>query len=350
VGNNVYGYDLRNNTTPIITMPSTEIPILQAADEINQIVFSPTRRMATGREKKSGSTPAPFLAAADDSGCVTVTDTIEGSTCDKHASERCYNHGHEAMTTSLAFRPRANSGKQQQQQSLLLASGGTDCSVQLWSSSREAHPPLCTVCLAPDSSSTSVATNQICNPPMVHCLNWSPSGMLLAAGLGDGSVAMMLLQQSSPTTARLAVTSRLHDAHSGTVACCLFPEWKSATNIDCNQAISAHDRLFCTAGNDGCVVLWDLGTTVAGEKATNPATVLQQQIPCSSDTTAAEYHETTMDSGLVDMDQPKTLFAFQHAAKPNWMVSSRGRDPILPSALFVADTSPDITVYAIPLQ
>jgi hypothetical protein len=173
--------------------------------------------------------------------------------------------------------------------------------------------------------------------------------MLLAAGLGDGSVAMMLLQQSSPTTARLVVTSRLHDAHSGTVACCLFPEWKSTANNDNNHAISAHDRLFCTAGNDGCVVLWDLGTMVAGEKATNPATVLQQQIPrCSSDTTATAEHHETMEN--LDMDQPKTLFALRHEAKPNWMVSSRGRDPVLPSALFVADTTPDITVYAIPLQ
>jgi WD repeat-containing protein 53 len=349
VENNVYGYDLRNITSPIITDSSIDFSFLGAPDEINQIAFSPRRNLPTDRRKDSrNNSSVTYLAAADDSGTVRVTDSIgaDNNGCSTlRRNKRVYCHGRDAMVTSLAFCPRSTN----KQTCCLLASGGTDCCIQLWdignakSKEQQQQLPLCSVSIPP----TDAAANQICNPPMVHSLNWSPSGLLLAAGLGDGSVA--LLQQTGTS---LVLTARLNDAHSGSLASCLFPEWTCTNNNNANStAIAAHDRLFCTAGNDGCIVLWDLGVTVSGsDKAINPADILQLQ---SDDDVTPKLNGLRLSAATkidADMDQPQTLFAFQHVAKPNWMVSSRGRDPVFPSSLFVADTSHDITAYTIPLQ
>lgn len=353
VENNVYGYDLRNITSPIITEPAANFPFLQASDEINQMAFSP-RRNRLGRGKNSSNSDissAFYLATADDAGAVRVTDNIEGrleaATNSQQRNQRVYCHSRDAMVTSLAFCPARLSNKH----TILLASGGTDCCIQLWDilgkTTKLKEQPLCTVSIP----STDTATNQVCNPPMVHSLNWSPSGRLLAAGLGDGSVALLLQQSGSSS---LVLTARLNDAHSGSVASCLFPEW---TNYNQSySSITAHDRLFCTLGNDGCIVLWDLGVTISSDKAVNPANVLQLVSTMDNNDANQKLNDLQLSNCAVAastddaIDQPQTLFAFQHTAKPNWMVSSRGRDPVFPSTLFVADVSNDITAYIIPQQ
>jgi len=182
---------------------------------------------------------------------------------------------------------------------------------------------------------------------MVHSLDYSPSGRLLCAGLGDGSIAVVQGK---------VLTARLEDAHTGSVASCLFPAWNHhGSSVSSNCAISAHDRMLCSIGNDGCVVLWDLGATISGDKATNPADLLQLSAAATTtDTAESCMQENLQNMKLQDgggMDQPQTLFAFQHSAgKPNWMVSGRSHDPVFPSSLFVADTTNDISIYTVPLQ
>lgn len=367
VGNCVYGYDLRKVSSPIITEPSVDLSdLLEAPDDVNQIAFSPIRAPAPilinnkkgGRKKSTNqkstsvySSPSIHLATVDDGGTVRVTAdwTFSGKHTGSGKQRRVLCHGEDVMVTSMAYAPRNvsnGSGKQQ-----YLASGGTDCCIRIWDVALQAQQtkPVASIIL----SNTDTGANQVCNPPMVHSLNYSPSGRLLAAGLGDGSIAIVQGQ---------VVTARMEDAHTGSVASCLFPAWNSTTGS--SHAITAHDRLLCSIGNDGCIVLWDLGVTIAGNKATNPTHYLP--IPSSTTTThvsssaqdellsrptshAVEYDD--QNSNDAELDQPQTIFAFQHTAgKPNWMVSGRAHDPVFASSLFVADTTKDISIYTIPLQ
>ena len=381
VGSNVFGYDLRFTKSPIISVPSNDFSFLDCTDEINQIMFSPNTSASISavtntKVKQRGSTqnianshrPSYLFATADDSGTVRLSGSMEKeSEKNDRAHERnIYVHDETALVTSIAFRPQLHrsNGKNKRQTSVLLASGGTDCCIRLWDVGDCCRLPNNTTTNSPSSSSsslplssisipqtTSSESNQVCNPPMVHCLQWSPSGQLLAAGLGDGSVAMMNHPTSS---APLILSSRIEDAHSGTVAACLFPAW---TNKHCNSnAIAANDRFLCTTGNDGCIAFWDLGEIIGGEKANNPTNLfpLQNDIDDHQQDMNANISSTKVSKSKVPttncIDVPETLFAFQHQTKPNWMIHSGNKDTSFPYSLFVADTSNIITAYTIPIR
>jgi len=335
VDNCVYGYDLRKASSPIVTEPSVDLSaLLEAPDDVNQIAFSPIRAAPTptsnkkGNRKKAQSTHTPIhMAAVDDGGSVRVTADWAPNSERISGNKRVFCHGDDAMVTSLAFAPKNSNNKQQ-----YLASGGTDCCIRIWDIAiQQQTKPVVSFTI----SNTDAGANQVCNPPFVHSLEYSPSGRLLAAGLGDGSIAIVQGQ---------VVTARLDDAHTGSVASCLFPAWKNN-----NSAITAHDRLLCSIGNDGCIVLWDLGATISGDKATNPSDLLQTMSFVASEQEKLQ-NMSLQDKDEELFDQPKTLFAFQHSAgKPNWMISGRAHDPVFPSSIFVADTSNDISIYTIPV-
>lgn len=350
VENSVVAYDLRKTSSPIITHPPDWdlTPILESSDEVNQVAFSPARR---GRPL--------HLAAADDSGSVRVTDCCLEPTKDgrpvtrSNFRKRILSHGQHdqqlqqqqqqssgidpaaaiaAMVTSVAFRPRCKN--------LEVASGGTDCTVQLWDVNKPKRP-----LSVMKITNTDAGANQVCNPPMVHGLEWSPSGRLLAAACGDGSCCLFSADNRS-----LVLAARL-EAHGGALASVVFPEWTGSDS----KNVAVHDRLLLTAGNDGAIVLWDLGSMLAGEGARDPSSLLQ--LPSSNGTKAGGVNVATQmgdlslgDNNDVDNGQPRVLCTIPHNAKPNWMVSSRGRDPVFSSSIFVADTSNDITAYTIPLQ
>jgi WD40 repeat protein len=186
---------------------------------------------------------------------------------------------------------------------------------------------------------------------MVHGLQWSPSGRLLAAACGDGSCCLLQADNRS-----LVLAARL-EAHGGALASVVFPEWSTSLNDPDagtasrqTQHVAAHDRLLLTAGNDGFILLWDLGSMLAGEGAKDPSNLLQ--LPSNNGTMDAQMGDLSLSGGGGDDNdnQPKILCSIPHGAKPNWMVSSRGRDPVFSSSIFVADTSNDITAYTIPLQ
>jgi WD repeat-containing protein 53 len=373
VGTNVLGYDLRNVTSPIISAPSADFSFLEVADEINQIVFSPAmsssritstsaRKHHSGRTSKAvviNESPRKtadlfLLATADDSGSVRVAEFVEGGGDIQRMTNptaRVYCHGENALVTAIAFVPCIPRGGKP----VLLASGGTDCSIHLWEagsshrSNNMRQSPLHSVSI-PTTATTE--SNQMYNPPMVHSLNWSRSGRLLGAGLGDGSIA--ILQQNASSTSSLVLSARMVDAHAAAVASCFFPDWCSPSGHAENPAIVAHDRLFCSAGNDGCIVVWDLGPTVGGEKANDPAKLfpmLQHDVDEDKATSALRRLQVSnTDDAAMIVDEPQALFCLPHDVKPNWVVSSGSRDTSFPYTLFVADTSHTICAYSIPIQ
>jgi hypothetical protein len=101
------------------------------------------------------------------------------------------------------------------------------------------------------------------------------------------------------------------------------------------------------------VVFWDLGATLAGDQAVDPANVIR--LPVDDDDNDEEagqaFQKLQLDStSEEEVDRPRTLFSVSHGAKPNWMVAGRGQDRVFPSTIFLADTTNDITAYTIPLQ
>ena len=323
MGNSVYGYDLRLADKPIWSHPSADLSFMGAEDEINQIAFAPLAASLQKKNKKGKKTPCSsrdtkhIIASVDDAGSVRVTDTIElPEAGEAKAKSRTYRHGD--MVTSLAFRPRVKNGAE-------LASGGTNCQIQLWDVTKERSRPWSTITI-PNSDA---GANQVCNPPMVNSLNWSPSGRLLVASLGDGSIGVLQAENRS-----LVMVERIEDAHSGAVASTIFPRWQNSS-----MTVNAQDRLLCSSGNDGAVVLWDMGSSLCGNKAQDPSEMF-------FGTDDGKCIDASMQS-MELAEQPKALFAWNHGAKPNWMVSSNGQDPAFPSSLFIADTTNEISVYTV---
>jgi WD repeat-containing protein 53 len=344
VENTVYRYDLRKATSPILDEPSSDLSFLDAAEEINQIAFAPippsSRRGDVSNKNNNKNKGSHYcsmdnnrriFAAVEDAGSIRLTSDFDPNQVADSPSKRVLCHGPDAMVTSLAFCPSRSHNKKQQS-TMLLASGGTDCRICFWDLSKTSNDPVS--CITVDA--TDVATNQVCNPPMVHSLAYSPSGRLLAAGIGDGSVGIFHNQRW---------TARLDHAHAGSLASVLFPGWS-----DRSSAVAAHDRLLCTAGNDGCIALWDLGALIGGDTAEDPAKLWAHPTRPHPNGDLTARLQTSLALQEDELGGPKTLFALQHTAKPNWIVSSPRQDPVLPSSLFVADITSVITVYSIPLQ
>ena len=316
VGNQVLGYDLRKASSPIVKAVDDDLTeIIDTEEEISQISFA-TR----------GSTS---MAVADDGGKVFVTNPLSPPLPKKKKKRRRWVLQHDedclAMVTSCVFRPRGGD---------VLASGGTDCMVRLWDVSKPRQP-----IASHHVTREDTGVNQICNPPMVHSMAWSPSGRLLAAGLGDGTIEVVrFLPQDKQSLVRVA---RLRDGHDATVASVVFPEFVSPSS---SNHVAAHDRLLVSAGTDGAIFLWDLGKRVCGNGALHPS---NDVLAGSNSALETEMNNMSLAN---NGDDPNLLFGIPHQHKPNWMVSTRGADTVFPSTLFVADTSNDITGYSIPLQ
>ena len=177
---------------------------------------------------------------------------------------------------------------------------------------------------------------------MVHSLAWSPSGRLLAAGLGDGTASVYSIENRSfVEVARL----QEEDDHDSSVASVLFPAFLPTPS---SQHATSQDRLLACIRNDAVIKMWDLGCTVAGEKAINPSVSLSDWATQNNGDASMELEDAVEELSLVD--KPKMLFAISHHSKPNWMVSTAREDPNNPSSIFVSDVSNQITKYTIPLR
>jgi len=330
VGSHVYGYDLRKATSPIVRTYEQDVsPILQNKDEINQICFERKR----GLISKNKQTDKIHLATADDAGDIRITAVSSSfEPEDKESKTGCTILSHTdsrmdtipPLVTCIEYRPRVKEGVE-------IVSGGTDCTVRLWDATKPRKPPISTFQISRDDE---MGVNQLCNPPIVHSVSWSSSGKLLACGLGDGSTLIL-----SAEGRKLYESYRLRDGHTGTVATVLFPSFGVSKQ---SLHIQADDRLLFSAGNDGNILLWDLGTDVAGEKALNPCDMFSPGFFTVKD--------SSVDLTQLSLTSPPTvLLGISHQHKPNSLVSSSASDSIMPASLFVADTSNDITIYSFPV-
>eukprot|EP00548_Thalassiothrix_antarctica_P009003 CAMPEP_0194137462 /NCGR_PEP_ID=MMETSP0152-20130528/7355_1 /TAXON_ID=1049557 /ORGANISM="Thalassiothrix antarctica, Strain L6-D1" /LENGTH=353 /DNA_ID=CAMNT_0038834493 /DNA_START=30 /DNA_END=1088 /DNA_ORIENTATION=- len=259
-------YDLRQAGKPIVTEPTRDLTeLFELDEEVNQISFSKNR-----------------IIAADDGGAVRLFSNDGGLTVLRDNSAPPF------LMTCCSFRRTSDQ----------LASGGTDCTLYYWDI-RKPRKPLDSMCIPRDDDSAAV--NQVCNPPMVHTLAWSPSGRLLASGLGDGTIEVVSIAKNK----KFVHQSRLRNGHSNSVASLCFP------NFGCGKRKSPDDRLLASIGTDGVIFLWDLNPTIGGRDATDPAKILSKKLLELEEGKDGEFK----DSNKKD---PKILFGIPHQAKGNW--------------------------------
>mmetsp|Transcript_11127 Transcript_11127/g.16880 ORF Transcript_11127/g.16880 Transcript_11127/m.16880 type:complete len:436 (-) Transcript_11127:83-1390(-) len=323
----VYAYDLRQATSPIIVEPDNNLSDL-VSEEINQMAFATAGVNA-------------YLVVADDDGYARVValDNFgeNRSQGNFKSSDNCKALRHDTtspntLVTSVAFRPRSKT--------LDLAVAGTNCAVSLWDVNRHRRP-LSSFSIQRDKEE---GANQVCNPPVVHSLSWSPSGRLLAAGLGDGSASIMALEGR-----KLVESCRLRGGHDSSVSGVLFPQFGGTHS----SHVAAEDRLVVTAGTDGTIMLWDIGSRTAGSAAVDPNTMFQDSKVEGEvlDTEGGEPMDEELEQPSVKSSpESKLLFGMnlEEGEKPNWIISSDSCEPVLPNSLFCATTSNDITVFTLP--
>lgn len=324
VGSKIYGYDLRHTQSPcIISQPDFQISPIHGGEEINCLDFC----HVTKDEKT-------FLATADDDGMIRVYDSVpakKGGNDSIGANIqpfRTYQHAQDEMVlaTSVLFRPHSIKFRD-------IVTAGTDCTICLWDINRPHNRPSSSILVRQDDNENSA---QICNPPIVHSLSWSASGRLLSAGLGDGTCLV-----ASVDGRNLVESCRLRGGHNSAVASVLFPNF-TLTSSDSNMA--SDDRLMVSAGSDGNILLWDLGSQVAGHDSVDPSS---QFVDCNH-RSYSDVHEASnalQEMTLSQETSQKILFGIPHQEKINFITSSKNED----YTLFVSDTSNDITIYTLPL-
>ena len=362
----VYAYDIRNTSTPIVSYHEDDackdstfysIPQLQG-EEINQIALYYDHRLN-----------AHYLATADDDGWCRI---LHPAPLANHPTENCSNaplfqfqhishatnHNNDpALVTSIAFRPKTKPNQVE------IVTSGTDCTICSWdllNVKKKVNAKLKSRFHISKLISDENA-NQVCNPPLVHSTCWSPSGRLLSAGLGDGSILIL-----KPEGRRLVEVSRIASTHSrighsSAVATVLFPQFGNIQHS--TSHVTTEDRFMVTGGNDGNIIFWDLGSFVGGDYAMDPRSYIhccdeKDTTTTTSCTVSNRPKGSNTKSSLDDdMEQlslatssldPNVLFALNHKEKPNCLLSTHASDAVFANSIIVGDTSNDITIYTLP--
>ena len=317
-------YDLRMERPTVI---------FESQDEINQIVSS-RRHLAEHKtkkqQKKNKTAIIPTVACADDTGQVNLwspprsdSSSADHSNTPPPSWEHCrtLSHASDSLVLSCAL----------DEHDKYLVTGTSDCFVRLWSWTT--GQLLSQSSITAGQQQQEEQQQQLYNPPMIHTLTWMPSFPCFVAGCGDGSLVI--------GNAQGVWLSRVDAAHGGPVAaCCPFgkdPEWGS----------------LASTGNDGRIVLWNMQSLLWSSRTShnNNHNTKESSSSCR-DWLFGNVHEKNHDDMLHLNDametwslkqEPETLLAWDHVGmnKPNDMVHSDE------STLFLADTSPNITMYTI---
>ncbi|TPX55879.1 hypothetical protein PhCBS80983_g04940 [Powellomyces hirtus] len=248
-GQEVKLFDLRTNTSPVL-MNSKSICARPAEDDINNIAVN-----------ERGT----FLATADDSGAVVVTDLRTNRPFKRFRS------GHNNLATSVRFHPT---------RPWEVWSSSMDCTVRRWDFSRGS------VTQAFNMAETEIPqpspTSQTINPPFVHAIEFHTTTGIAAAGLGDGSIALFSPPSPQPQSKRrknnnsnnmgdstsYSLGARLEGGHTWAVTALTFPRLAPATGMP---------RLI-SGSLDGSLLTWAINQS-SSSSSTSTIPALPTTIP-----------------------------------------------------------------------
>ena len=326
-GSTVATFDLRQ---PAVVLNEARAICAHNEDEINQVV------VATWAAEDRSSTHAHTQAfvSVDDSCGGVVVDCDSGEMLARLAG------AHENLVMATAFLPR-HAGSEDEP---LVVTGACDASIAVWGvrtgqlrqqlhmTAADAEGPR----VAPGGAGpttggeggASATGAQLFNPPLVHGLSLSPRGAMLAAALGDSSVAIFDVRRSSASGAGgdndaqyLTSRWRLPSAHAAAVASVHFARFRLAPPHSDTGVLgdATAGATLISAGNDGHIVLW--------------------HVPCTAEGNADD------DVAADDTDAPPVVLdTISHGLKPNWVATSSKAGS---RHLFVADTSNELSVYSL---
>ncbi|XP_060902817.1 WD repeat-containing protein 53 [Labrus mixtus] len=267
------------------------------------------------------------LAVADDSGAVRVLELPGGKVC------RTLRR-HTNICSSVAFRPQRPNN---------LLSAGLDMQVMLWGLQKTR--PLWISNLqdvAEEEDDHQQRPGQLFNPPLVHCVSVASCGNVVGCAAEDGRVHLMRIGGGSKLERQGAVK-----AHSQGASQAHFVSFLS------------HPYWLVTGGNDGQVVLWELGKhpVVSPEvKAKAPAAprrkgkskAKRKEQPRDKAKTETEREEAEGEDDVAEAAEDETgersglKLSISHGDKVNWLCPAvlKGEPSVV-----VADQSSSLTVY-----
>lgn len=264
-GSKVLTFDVRQEAL-VVDCAAREV-LQDNEDEVNTLSRHPARA-------------GKYLSAPDDSGDVRVYDL------ETHRLFKTLRGQHANICSAAPFRPNGSPWD--------LVSGGLDGCVLFWDFSRGRLKFKIDLNAGGNGLETQAAGAQLFNPPLVHALAFAPNGRTLAAGLGDGSVAVI-------DFASRRVLRRLQH-HRAAASQVHFPAFRTS-------------EWLLSAGNDASVCVWDYSGAV----------------------TRSGEHDLAGDS---DAASPDVVKAFDVAHKPNAITTTSHQNLVL-----VADTTPVIAAY-----
>ncbi|XP_022093401.1 WD repeat-containing protein 53-like [Acanthaster planci] len=287
-------------------------------EDVNQITVDP----------KDG-----FLAACDDDGLIKVIDLRS------HKVLRTLK-GHSAICSSVRYHPTVPRE---------IASGGLDCVVHLWETTRAS--PRTSVNMrevtAAGMEDELMPSPYMVNPPFVHSLDFSPAGDVLACGLESARVQLL----GRGGRRDLWPGASLEGHTRGVTQVAFVPNHPGRTQ-----------DLLLTAGNDCRMMLWETANitsedsflpenspsiTSADKLETIDLTSTKSKIPPAyqSSGSGRERESDKRNQGACSsaLKKKKATLSMKHKDKINWLAPSTSVGSV--NLVFVADVSEIISVY-----
>ncbi|KAJ3076196.1 WD repeat-containing protein 53 [Podochytrium sp. JEL0797] len=205
-----------------VTHPSLSRRVFEATDDVNALALHPS---------------ANFLAAADDSGCVTILDLRKPST----PVFKSLPDAHANIAMAVAF------AKHPLKQTSHLWSAGFDYKVKRWDfTNASCADQFDMSTLHPDASA-----QQSFNPPFVHDLAIAATSDKVAAALGNGSVVFLDRPDASPPKSKNSKKKKRAPPHSISLVNQLHSWSCTALDFCDSHAEARQDAFVVTGGLDG---------------------------------------------------------------------------------------------------
>jgi hypothetical protein len=151
---------------------------------------------------------------------------------------------------------------------------------------------------------------------------------------------------------RLVQTGLLSEgAHESSVVSVVYPNFSNG----CISNASS-ERILCSAGSDGMILYWNLGSTTGSLGGWNDSDEnddnqdMDNVSHLFARTLCVDSPDKTLSAKTRLGQSSSLLFGIRHGEKMNWVTGAASVHGGQRNSIFVADTTSDITCYTIPMR